>query len=114
MRALRVEGRRHDCGSTAGVLRATVALGLAHPELGPDFAAFVLETARALEEEGALAEMAPSDALLKGAKSGVMAGTPPAPDTGPAHSEDAEFGATGDAESAEALAGLAETGTGGR
>lgn len=50
VRALRVEGRRHDCGSKAGFLRATVALGLAHPELGREFADFVRETARALEE----------------------------------------------------------------
>ncbi len=37
----RFEGRRFDCGSKAGYLKATVAFGLARPDLGPDFAEFV-------------------------------------------------------------------------
>jgi UTP--glucose-1-phosphate uridylyltransferase len=31
----RFEGRRYDCGDKLGFLEATIALGLAHPELGP-------------------------------------------------------------------------------
>ncbi len=40
----RFEGRRFDCGSKAGFLKATVAFGLARPDLGPEFAAFLRET----------------------------------------------------------------------
>ena len=50
--ALRFEGRRHDCGSKAGLLRATLALGPAHPELGPGFAADVRAAAAALAAGG--------------------------------------------------------------
>jgi UTP--glucose-1-phosphate uridylyltransferase len=32
---LRFSGRRYDCGDKLGFLEATIALGLAHPELGP-------------------------------------------------------------------------------
>src|SRR5437868_9060275 len=32
---LRFAGKRYDCGDKLGFLEATVALGLAHPELGP-------------------------------------------------------------------------------
>jgi UTP--glucose-1-phosphate uridylyltransferase len=32
---LRFEGTRYDCGDKLGFLEATIALGLAHPELGP-------------------------------------------------------------------------------
>jgi UTP--glucose-1-phosphate uridylyltransferase len=32
---LRFSGRRYDCGDKLGYLEATIALGLAHPELGP-------------------------------------------------------------------------------
>jgi UTP--glucose-1-phosphate uridylyltransferase len=32
---LRFAGRRYDCGDKLGFLEATIALGLAHPELGP-------------------------------------------------------------------------------
>jgi UTP--glucose-1-phosphate uridylyltransferase len=32
---LRFSGRRYDCGDKLGYLEATLALGLAHPELGP-------------------------------------------------------------------------------
>ncbi len=31
---LRFSGRRYDCGDKLGFLEATIALGLAHPELG--------------------------------------------------------------------------------
>jgi UTP--glucose-1-phosphate uridylyltransferase len=35
------EGKRYDCGSKEGFLRANVELALAHPELGAGFASFV-------------------------------------------------------------------------
>ncbi|MBK5936639.1 MAG: UTP--glucose-1-phosphate uridylyltransferase GalU [Halorhodospira halophila] len=34
-------GERYDCGSKFGYLQATVAYGLEHPELGPDFRDYV-------------------------------------------------------------------------
>jgi len=37
----RFEGRRFDCGSKSGYLQATVAFGLARPDLGDEFAAFL-------------------------------------------------------------------------
>jgi len=37
----RFRGRRFDCGSKAGYLQATVAFGLARPELHDEFAAFL-------------------------------------------------------------------------
>ena len=39
--ALRFAGERYDCGSKSGFLRATVAFGLARPDLGPDLARFL-------------------------------------------------------------------------
>lgn len=35
------EGKRYDCGSKLGLLQATVDLGLAHPELGTEFKAWL-------------------------------------------------------------------------
>lgn len=35
------EGTRFDCGSKAGFLQATVSFGLAHPDLAPEFGAYV-------------------------------------------------------------------------
>lgn len=35
------EGKRYDCGSKLGYLEATVELGLAHPELGERFSAYL-------------------------------------------------------------------------
>ena len=35
--AYRFEGTRYDCGSKLGYLKATVALGLKHPEVGEEF-----------------------------------------------------------------------------
>jgi UTP--glucose-1-phosphate uridylyltransferase len=37
----RFKGTRYDCGSKLGYLKATVELGLEHPEIGSDFAAFL-------------------------------------------------------------------------
>ena len=39
--AYRFNGIRYDCGSKLGYLKATVAFGLKHPELGEDFAAYL-------------------------------------------------------------------------
>jgi UTP--glucose-1-phosphate uridylyltransferase len=39
--AYRYEGRRYDCGSKEGFLQANVELALEHPELGPDFRAYL-------------------------------------------------------------------------
>ncbi|RFA27765.1 UTP--glucose-1-phosphate uridylyltransferase [Alkalilimnicola ehrlichii] len=39
--AYEFEGRRYDCGDKLGYLQATVEYALKHPELGPDFAAYL-------------------------------------------------------------------------
>jgi UTP--glucose-1-phosphate uridylyltransferase len=39
--AFRFEGKRYDCGSKLGYLQATVEFGLKHPNLGPEFAAYL-------------------------------------------------------------------------
>jgi len=39
--AYRFEGVRYDCGSKLGYLKATVALGVRHPEVGAAFAAYL-------------------------------------------------------------------------
>lgn len=39
--AYQFRGVRYDCGSKLGYLRATVELGLKHPEVGAEFAAFL-------------------------------------------------------------------------
>jgi len=39
--AYRYQGTRYDCGSKLGYLKATVAIGLRHPETGPGFAAYL-------------------------------------------------------------------------
>jgi UTP--glucose-1-phosphate uridylyltransferase len=39
--AMRVGGKRYDCGSKLGYLKATVELGLRHPEVGKGFADFL-------------------------------------------------------------------------
>ena len=41
MLAYRFSGTRYDCGSKLGYLRATVALGLKHPEVRDEFAAYL-------------------------------------------------------------------------
>lgn len=42
--AYRFAGQRYDCGSKMGYLQATVRMGLKHPEVGVDFAAFLEQT----------------------------------------------------------------------
>ena len=39
------QGVRYDCGSKLGYLKATVELGLRHPEMGSEFAAYLAERA---------------------------------------------------------------------
>jgi len=39
--AVRLPGRRFDCGSKLGYLQATVEYGVRHPEIGQDFARFL-------------------------------------------------------------------------
>ncbi|WP_338763455.1 UTP--glucose-1-phosphate uridylyltransferase GalU [Massilia sp. METH4] len=46
--AYRYEGQRYDCGSKLGYLKATVAMGLKHPETGAAFAEFVAQTRETL------------------------------------------------------------------
>ncbi|HVB49295.1 MAG TPA: UTP--glucose-1-phosphate uridylyltransferase GalU [Burkholderiales bacterium] len=41
--ATRLHGRRYDCGSKLGYLKATVELGLRHPETGTEFARFLAD-----------------------------------------------------------------------
>jgi len=41
--AYRFSGRRYDCGSKLGYLKATVEYGLRHPELGEQFARYLVE-----------------------------------------------------------------------
>jgi UTP--glucose-1-phosphate uridylyltransferase len=41
MLAYRFSGTRYDCGSKLGYLKATVALGLKHPEVSDEFAAYL-------------------------------------------------------------------------
>ena len=44
--AMRLGGRRYDCGSKLGYLKATVELGLRHPEVGEAFAEFLAQRGR--------------------------------------------------------------------
>ncbi len=44
--AMRIGGRRYDCGSKLGYLKATVELGLRHPEVGREFAEFLARRGR--------------------------------------------------------------------
>ena len=41
--AMAIGGRRYDCGSKLGYLKATVELGLRHPEIGKAFADFLAQ-----------------------------------------------------------------------
>jgi UTP--glucose-1-phosphate uridylyltransferase len=44
--AMRIGGRRYDCGSKLGYLKATVEFGLRHPEAGKGFADFLAQRGR--------------------------------------------------------------------
>jgi UTP--glucose-1-phosphate uridylyltransferase len=39
--AYRYQGTRYDCGSKLGYLKATVAMGMKHPETGEDFTEYL-------------------------------------------------------------------------
>jgi len=39
--AMRIGGTRYDCGSKLGYLKATVELGLRHPDIGKAFGEFL-------------------------------------------------------------------------
>jgi UTP--glucose-1-phosphate uridylyltransferase len=39
--AVRLPGRRFDCGSKLGYVQATVEFGLRHPEIGPEFTRYL-------------------------------------------------------------------------
>jgi UTP--glucose-1-phosphate uridylyltransferase len=41
VKAVRLPGRRFDCGSKMGYLQATVEYGLRHAEVGEDFARYL-------------------------------------------------------------------------
>ena len=43
------EGKRYDCGSKMGYLHATLAYGLAHPEVGQDFSQLLKQFAKTIE-----------------------------------------------------------------
>ena len=44
--AMGIGGKRYDCGSKLGYLKAQVELGLRHPDIGKDFAAFLQQRGR--------------------------------------------------------------------
>ena len=44
--AMRIHGKRYDCGSKLGYLKATVELALRHPEVAKDFAEFLAQRGR--------------------------------------------------------------------
>ena len=41
--AVRLPGKRYDCGSKLGYLQASVELGLRHPEIGKEFGRYLKE-----------------------------------------------------------------------
>jgi UTP--glucose-1-phosphate uridylyltransferase len=50
--AMRIGGRRYDCGSKLGYLKATVELGLRHPEVGTEFDEFLTQRGRGRASRG--------------------------------------------------------------
>ncbi|MFJ3044935.1 UTP--glucose-1-phosphate uridylyltransferase GalU [Herbaspirillum chlorophenolicum] len=44
--AYRYQGQRYDCGSKLGYLKAMVAMGMKHPETGPEFSEYLKELGR--------------------------------------------------------------------
>ena len=44
--AMRIRGKRYDCGSKLGYLKATVELALRHPEVAKEFAEFLAQRGR--------------------------------------------------------------------
>jgi len=56
--AYRYDGRRYDCGSKLGYLKATVAMGAKHAEVGKEFSAYLREV-HETDEEAAQVQEAP-------------------------------------------------------
>ncbi len=52
--AYRYEGKRYDCGSKLGYLKATVAMGAKHAEVGKEFSEYLREVHAAEEEKNAV------------------------------------------------------------
>jgi len=46
-----IDGRRHDIGNKLDFLKTNVLYGLDHPEVGPEFREFIIETAATLEKK---------------------------------------------------------------
>jgi UTP--glucose-1-phosphate uridylyltransferase len=63
--AHRFTGRRFDCGSKLGYLKATVELSLAHPTLGKDFHDYLLQLSPTLERDAPVHETAPREAKVR-------------------------------------------------
>ena len=64
--AFRFSGVRYDCGSKEGMMRATVALGLRHPEIGNATRQLILqEAARLLAESRAAQAQAEADSGVR-------------------------------------------------
>ena len=56
--AYRYDGQRYDCGSKLGYLKATVAMGAKHAEVGKEFSAYLREVHQA-EQEAEQVQQAP-------------------------------------------------------
>jgi UTP--glucose-1-phosphate uridylyltransferase len=41
--AMKLPGKRYDCGSRLGYLKASVEFGLRHPEVGAEFARYLAQ-----------------------------------------------------------------------
>jgi len=63
--AHRFTGRRFDCGSKLGYLKATVELSLAHPTLGKDFHDYLLQLSPTLERDAPAHEIPPREAKVR-------------------------------------------------
>ena len=57
-----IKGKRFDCGSKLGYLKATVEFALRHPEVATQFEAYLRAHFNARAEAGKVAEAAASDA----------------------------------------------------
>jgi UTP--glucose-1-phosphate uridylyltransferase len=48
MLAVEYSGTRYDMGNKLGIMKAQVEVGLNHPEIGPEFRAYLKEICKAL------------------------------------------------------------------
>ena len=53
MFGLRFAGKRYDIGNKLDFLKTNIEFGLKRDDLGAEFREFIIETARALEADGA-------------------------------------------------------------